>query len=182
MHIGVFGISGTGKTTLTKLFLQRNPDYIGTSASSLIANVGNEINYQHLNQNKASRNQEILIDQYNKFKEENKKSIIELHNLIELDNGIFWIPPEVLINLNIDLIFFLYTDPHEILNRRISDKSKSRKIVTPNELKKIQDLSLEKLISTFGKENIHILSGENSVLQLINFLDSTHEESDGPLN
>ena len=59
MHIGIFGISGTGKTTLTQAFLQDKLDYFGTSASSLIANAGNDINYKLLNQDKISRNQKI---------------------------------------------------------------------------------------------------------------------------
>ncbi|MCX7097708.1 MAG: AAA family ATPase [Methylococcales bacterium] len=173
MHIGVFGISGTGKTTLTKSFLHDKLDYFGTSASYLIASAGNEINYKSLNNDKISRNQEILINQYNELKNVHPNTIIELHNVIEVDAGLSWIPPEVLLALSLDYVFFLYTEADEILKRRILDATKSRKITTPQELKTIQDLSLENLISVFGESYVHILSGVDAVKQLNNILDSS---------
>jgi len=171
MHIGVFGISGTGKTTLTTSFLQDRLDYFGTSASYLIAHAGNEINYKSLNNDKISRNQEILINQYNELKNEYPNTIIELHNVIEVDAGLSWIPSEVLLALNLDFIFFLYTEADEILKRRISDTKKSRKTATAKELHKIQELSLENLISVFGKNNVHIISGVDANKQLNNILE-----------
>ncbi|MDI1276931.1 AAA family ATPase [Methylobacter sp.] len=172
MHIGIFGISGTGKTTLTQVFLQDKLDYFGTSASYLIANAGNDINYKVLNQDKISRNQKALINKYDELKKNHPNTIIELHNVIEVNDGLSLIPPEILLDLNLDLIFFLYTEPDEILKRRFLDKKKSRKIVAQEELKRIQELSLENLISTFGSKNVHVLSGGDPAKQLNNFLDS----------
>lgn len=172
MHIGIFGISGTGKTTLTQVFLRNNLDYFGTSASYLIANAGNDINYKLLDQDKISRNQNALINKYDELKIDHPNTIIELHTVIEVEDGLSLISPEVLLNLNLDLIFFLYTEPDEILKRRILDKKKSRKIVTREELKRIQELSLEHLISTFGSKNVHVLSGSDAAKQINNFLNS----------
>lgn len=172
MHIGVFGISGTGKTTLTQAFLQDKPDYFGTSASYLIANAGNNIDHKSLNREKISKNQDVLINKYNKLKTNYPNTIIELHNVIEVDDGLSLIPPKVLLDLNLDLIFFLYTESDEILKRRILDKNKARKIVSREELKRIQELSLEHLISTFGSKNVHVVSGSDAAKQLNNFLNS----------
>ncbi|MGZ8556387.1 MAG: ATP-binding protein [Sulfuricurvum sp.] len=174
MHIGIFGISGTGKTTLAQAFLQDKLDYFGTSASSLIANAGNDINYKLLNQDKISRNQKALINKYDELKIDHPNTIIELHNVIEIDDDLSLIPSEVLLDLNLDLIFFLYTEPDEILKRRILDKKKPRKIITREELKRIQELSLEHLTSTFGSKNVHVLSGSAAAEQLNNFLNSPH--------
>ena len=176
MHIGIFGVSGTGKTTLTQAFLQDKPDYFGTSASYLIASAGNDTSYKLLNKEKISSNQDTLINKYNELKINHPNTIIELHNIIELGDGISLIPPEVLLALNLDFIFFLYTEPGEILKRRILDKNKIRKIVTRVELKKIQELSLKHLTSIFGETNIHVLSGEDAAKQLNYILDSLPEK------
>lgn len=172
MHIGIFGISGTGKTTLTNDFLHDKPGFFGTSASYLIANAGNDINYKSLNQDKISRNQDDLIIKYNELKIEHQNTILELHNVIEIGSGLSLIQPEILLALNLDIIFFLYTKPDEILKRRILDKTKSRKIITEKELSEIQELSLKNLISIFGEEKVHILSGDNVVKQIDNVLSS----------
>ena len=175
MHIGIFGVSGTGKTTLTQAFLQDKSDYFGCSASYLIAKSGNDINYKSLDQQKISSNQVSLINNYNELKTEYPNTIIELHNVIEVDDGVTLIQPEVLLALNLDLIFFLYTEPDEILKRRILDTKKTRKIVSREEIEKIQLFSIENLISIFGSKNVHILSGVDAVKQLTIILDSLLE-------
>ena len=67
MIIGVFGLSGVGKTTLVRKYTSANNDVIGFSASAMIKNHGGVVNYDSLTENTVQENQKILLNSINNY-------------------------------------------------------------------------------------------------------------------
>lgn len=149
MHIGVFGLAGAGKTTLTHLLEARNPSYKAVSASKLIAMDGGAIKYELLDHEKVHLNQSVLVSAYASFKAQNECTLIELHCLIETPQGVDEVDPTVLQALGLDAVFFLLVQPAEILRRREMDAEKMRRAISVSELCDLQNRSLDILNLAF---------------------------------
>ncbi|WP_019361100.1 AAA family ATPase [Pseudomonas asplenii] len=107
MHIALFGVAGSGKSTLTKELVSTNPEYVGLSASALLKQIGRPIEISNIGSDSLSINQQQLITAYASLKQASENTIVEFHAVIETENKEFWVPIEVLRQLNPDLIFLL---------------------------------------------------------------------------
>jgi len=162
MHIGIFGLAGAGKTTLTSLLTKRNPSYKAISASKMIAMKGGVIKHESLDHQNIRTNQSALVTAYTTFKTRNPCTLIELHCLIETQEGVEEIDPAILVALELEAVFFILVPPSELLRRREMDKTKLRRLTSFSELTDLQNRSLDILRRTFA-ESIIVISPENSL-------------------
>ncbi|NOR70388.1 MAG: AAA family ATPase [Methylomarinum sp.] len=169
MKIGIFGISGAGKSFFVSKICSKNTGFIGTKASKIIAQASNKILLHELTLKQVDSNQLALINGfkyfYDKNKNKNKNIIIELHNLIETPTGIVEIDDYVIDSLNLDVACFLFIPPEIIFNQRLNDISRVRATMSICGLKELQDRSLSKFNSTFTRENIPFIKLTESNLK-----------------
>ena len=143
MIIGIFGLSGVGKTTLVKKYISINNDVVGFSASAMIKNHGGVVNYDSLTENTVQENQKILLNSINNYeKTEDRPLIIELHNIIETPIGIVSID-DIFDSLKIDAACFIFKDPKIILKNRMNDSEKLRINASLIDVDTYQKISLD---------------------------------------
>lgn len=170
MHIGIFGLSGSGKTALTKMVTSHYPNYSAISASRLIATFGGVIDYNALDHGNIDNNQHVLVYAYKHYKLNHPFTLIELHCLIESEVGVDLVDVEILRALNLDIAFFIVVPADEILRRRISDASnKIRRITDVLEIGRLQNHSLEIFREAFPAKSV-ILNPENAVETVDNYI------------
>lgn len=157
MIIGLFGLSGSGKSHLSKDFKSANPDFYCTSASKLLSSIDRPIIVDKLNEFVLDKNQEILPNLLNSLNKKNKKILIELHAIIEKqDSTIYKVDEQILLALALDYIFLLETPEELVLKQRLNDKSKNRKIISLENLIKINRLQKDYLLKIYGNKLICI--------------------------
>lgn len=156
MHIALFGIAGSGKSTLTKELVSTNPQYVGLSASTLLKQKGRPIEISEIEKNDLSTNQQHLLTAYASLKSSNENTIVEFHAVIETNNTEFWVPIDILKQLEPDLIFFINANPVDVFYRRTQDKSKLRRIISETEISKLQSMALLHMLEAYGKDKITI--------------------------
>ncbi|MGG5283497.1 AAA family ATPase [Pseudomonas viridiflava] len=161
MHIGIFGLSGSGKTTLTSRLGRLHKRFVMISASSLIKNRGGVVQYDELGRQRVFSNQSVLVDAYKEFKLVHHDTMIELHSIIESEEGVIEIEPQVLRGLGLDLAFFLKLDPCSLSERRELDLTKKRKLSNALELKSLQERAIEICQVALG-EKFKIVDGEQA--------------------
>jgi len=166
MHIGLFGLSGSGKSFLIREFVKKHPDYLGLSASDLIKQAGQDTNYETINKSKVEKNQSYLIYKYELIRKQTENTIIELHNVVETTEGASWIKEDVLLSLKLEQVAFLNTPPQLILENRKIDKSKKRPESNLIKTKDLQRLSIENLKNIYSTFDIYLLSKETGITQL----------------
>lgn len=162
MHIALFGIAGSGKSTLTQELVSSNPQYVGLSASTLLKQKGRPIEITEIERDNLSINQQHLITAYASLKNSNENTIVEFHAVIETSNAEFWVPSEVLKQLKPDLIFFINASPIDVFYRRTQDKSKTRRIISEIEISKLQSMALLHVAKAYGKYKITITSNSDA--------------------
>ncbi|WP_409262085.1 AAA family ATPase [Pseudomonas putida] len=142
MHIGIFGLSGAGKTTLARSFSNLDKRLEIISASTLIKEWGGRIQYHELGRDRVSSNQSMLVDAYREFKAIHQYTVIELHSVIETEEGVIEIDTQVLRGLELDLGLFLKIDPAILVERRRMDSTKKRRVATALELELLQERAI----------------------------------------
>ena len=167
MHIAIFGLSASGKTSLTNKLTSLHPEYFGTSASALLKETGRPTELGALKKENLSTNQDLLVVAYERLKAKHKNTIVEFHAVIETSAAEFWVSKTLLEQIKADSIFFLSANPFEILRRRVNDKSKQRKIITEKNISTLQTTAILHLIEAYGKERVIILD-EYDALETIN--------------
>lgn len=150
MIVGLFGLSGSGKTHLTSSFCSKY-EAIATRASQIIKEYGHTIEYSALDSNVVNSNQPILIRGLSRFRQRYPSAtiIIELHNVIETPKGVIEIDSQVLFDLNLDAVCFLDVSPELLSSYRKNDSIKERPDRTLTELKVLQLISLKRFRSDF---------------------------------
>ena len=153
MNIGLFGLSGVGKTYLTSKLIESRADLVLTRASKLINEGNQEIRYDHLNKANIDTNQLALLKGFELFKKNNrnKNIIIELHNLIETPQGAVSIEDYVFNELKLDAVCFIYKTPKDIFNQRKLDKLRKRSAASEDEIESYQSQALELFKSCFNQ-------------------------------
>ena len=156
MKIGVFGLSGVGKSFLTNRILSHSSDFVVTSASKLIKQASHKILLKDLNSPVVKENQSVLINEFECFCKinRNKSVIIELHNVIETRDDVIQIENDVFYNLKLDVAFFITRPPEVILNHRLQDKSRIRANKTVAEINQLQESALSRFKNTFSDIDI----------------------------
>ncbi|SEH93576.1 adenylate kinase [Pseudomonas asplenii] len=162
MHIALFGVAGSGKSTLTKELVSTNPEYVGLSASALLKQIGRPIEISNIGSDSLSINQQQLITAYASLKQASENTIVEFHAVIETENKEFWVPIEVLRQLNPDLIFFINASPADVFYRRTHDKSKFRKIISKPKISKLQTMALLHLTKAYSSDRLNIVSNSDA--------------------
>lgn len=163
MHIALFGVAGSGKSTLTKELVSTNPEYVGLSASTLLKQIGRPVEISKIGSDSLSINQQQLITAYASLKQANENTIVEFHAVIETENKEFWVPVEALRQLNPDLIFFINANPADVFYRRTHDKSKFRKIISESEISKLQTMALLHLTKAYSSDRLNIVSNSDAL-------------------
>ena len=167
MHIALFGIAGSGKSTLTRKLVSANVQYIGLSASTLLKQKGRPVEISEIRNDALSINQKHLIAAYESLKSSNENTIVEFHAVIETNNTEFWVPIEILKRLQPDLIFFINANPSDIFCRRTQDKSKFRRIISKAEISKLQSNALLHVFEAYGKDKV-VIAGNFDAFRVIN--------------
>jgi adenylate kinase len=183
MKIGVFGLSGVGKSFFTNKILSQDSGYVVTSASKLIKQASHKILLKDLNSPVVKENQSVLINEFEYFCNinRNKSVIIELHNVIETIDDVIKIEDDVFNNLKLDVVFFITRPAEKISSQRLQDKSRIRVNTTTEEISLLQGNALERFRSTFNGigipyqilhngcidaffETIHLLHSKNKLI------------------
>lgn len=153
MNIGLFGLSGVGKTYLASKLTEERADLVLTRASKLINEGNQEIRYDHLNKANVDTNQLALLKGFELFKKnnQNKNILIELHNLIETPQGVVPIEDYVFNELKLDAVCFIYKTPKDIFNQRKLDKQRKRSAASEVEIESYQFQALELFKSCFNQ-------------------------------
>lgn len=159
MHIGIFGLSGVGKTTLTNRLARMDKRFVVISASSLIKDRGGMIQYDELDRDRVFSNQNVLVDAYREFKVIHKNTMIELHSVIESEEGVIEIEPQVLRGLELDMAFFLKLEPGLLSERRRLDLKKKRRVADVLELECLQEQAIKICRVALG-EKLRIVNSE----------------------
>lgn len=164
MNIGLFGLSGVGKSYLASQLCHVDENLICVKASEIIKSYGHHIKYRELKHDVVEGNQLILIDGVKHFQSmnPNKDIIIELHNVIESPEGNIDINGNVLTQLNLDAACFIELAPKKILKQRLSDTDRIRHITSISALKKLQLHSKTKFIETFSSSSIALTTLNNN--------------------
>lgn len=175
MHIGLYGLSGSGKSHLSQKLRETHKDYIFISASSLIKNTGHEISPDRLSPPSIARNQEILAREITTLTKNHGKTLLELHAVIETSNGIELIDPAILASFPLDKIYYLNTRPEEIKKRRDLDKSKRRAPISIEKIQLMQNITIDSLVKAYGNDNIEFVSSENAEGLISKYISLTNQ-------
>ena len=146
--VAVFGISGVGKTTLIKSFLQKSEGWSHIQAGSLIKSIRQNTDRDKLRLSGKElilSNQKLMVAAFwQKIQFENlSKVIFDGHSIIDAGTELLAIPIEIIEALKPTKIVFVRNDPALILDRRLNDVSRDRPVITLNDINKHQDFALE---------------------------------------
>lgn len=163
MHIGIFGLSGAGKTSFNKWLSTKEPELLAISASKILKDAGCVISQEKIDYNNFSKNQEVLVSKYKELKKIYKNTSIELHAAIEApsEKKIFWVPDKYLKMLELDAVIFLEVEPSELTKRRKADLIKKRPELDEKTLTSLQSLAIANLKAIY-KDRLLIISNKIS--------------------
>lgn len=150
MIIGLFGLSGSGKSYLSQNFKKKYPHFHCTSASNLLRKASRPTSIDVLDNAELDNNQKILSKLIQQLNLKYKNLFIELHAVIEEKNGkTYAVKEDILRSFQLDQIYILDIPPIKILKQRKLDKSKYRPPVTLEDLIRLQKLQNEILTRVF---------------------------------
>src|SRR5690606_38523064 len=125
MIIGLFGLSGSGKSYLSQNFKKKYSHFHCTSASNLLREASRPTSIEVLNNAELENNQKVLSNLIQQLNLKYKNLFIELHAVIEEKNGkTYAVKEDILRSFQLDQIYILDIPPIKILNQRKLDKSK----------------------------------------------------------
>lgn len=177
MNIGLFGLSGTGKSNLSSLICKKDKGYICTSASKIIKDYGYRIQYQELAHDVVEDNQIALVRGFHNFqaKHQEKDILLDLHNVIESPEGNIEISDNVFSELNLDAACFIESSPNVILKRRLNDRSRVRHISSIEAIARLQTASRQRFEGYFSQLEVpYLLLNRDHLEGLRTFLASLH--------
>ncbi|SFM58786.1 ATP-binding protein [Nitrosomonas communis] len=156
MNIGLFGISGVGKSYMTSAITAENNSLIAVKASDILRAYNKKTQFDGLSSNIVSENQQSLIEGFAYFREKNcgRNIILELHNIIETPDGEVEIDDNVFDFLELDAVCFLYIDPERLLQQRSKDSSRIRQEISLENLRGLQERSLTKFLNKYKCQGI----------------------------
>ena len=153
MIIGLFGLSGSGKSSLRYAFEKKHSNFYCTSASELLKKLNRTISLQSLNTYELNTNQNILVSKINHLATTYKNIFIELHAIIESQNDKTYIVDKTTLqSLNLDYIFILDTPAQEILIHRMNDPIKKRPSISLDEITRLANLQSKYLKKIYANK------------------------------
>lgn len=150
MIIGLFGLSGSGKSYLSQNFKNKYPYFHCTSASNLLREASRPTSVEVLDNAELDNNQKVLSKLIQQLNLKYDNLLIELHAVIEEKNGkAYAVKEDILQSFQLDQVYILDIPPVQILKQRKLDKSKHRSPVTVEDLIRLQKLQKEILTRVF---------------------------------
>lgn len=175
MNIGLFGISGVGKSYMASAICADNDSIISVKASDILKAYNRRTQFHGLSSNVVSENQKSLIDGFAHFRNNHrgKNIIIELHNIIETPSGEVEIDDNVFDSLELDAVCFLCIDPERLLQQRSKDSSRIRQEISFENLRALQERSLAKFLNNYEHQGIpYIILKSADISELSKFIKS----------
>ena len=165
--IAFVGLSGVGKSTLIRSLADRI-ELQHLSAGKLIgeerARLQEALNHDELRLADIATNQQLLIDGF-KRKRDNHAALVVLdgHTVIDTNLKLEAIPASVFKAIGIEAFIFLRADPAEILQRRISDTTRTRPMINVTEIAMHQAFAIEVTQACAGELSIpcHIVDTDD---------------------
>lgn len=156
MIIGLFGLSGSGKSTIRKEFSKKYSSFYCISASEILKNANKPIVNNSLDTIALDNNQAFLVSKIKELKLRYRNIFIELHAIIEDKNGdSYLVNAWVLKNLNLDKIYVIDIPPSQIFNQCRFDTEKQR-ICSFEKISKEQIRQKQYLKNVFRDRSIFI--------------------------
>lgn len=131
--VGVFGISGVGKSCLVAQVGAKIPNSLHLQSSALITEglADPEISSEHLRRSSGDRilaNQRILIEMFDRAMAAKPAGLVlfDGHLVIDTDASLIEVPQEVISGLRPALLVHVEDDPSSIASRRQSDPVRIR--------------------------------------------------------
>ncbi len=140
--VGVFGISGAGKTTLISEVVRCQPTWQRVSAGSLIQEYLPDVErdaLRALSQGRILDNQEAIVRGLFARRRDGTSEVVlfDGHVLIESE-GLAEVPLDVIRRLMLDAMLFVHDAPDQIARRRQSDQHRSRAERSIEEIDRLQ--------------------------------------------
>lgn len=146
---GVFGVPGVGKSTLVSAIVRKSEvSILHLQAGELIREAKNlKVSSEHLRTSSArviNENQSDLVSAYWRNIESSSAdtAVFDGHSVIDNDSEFVVIPTEVIRQLQLTSMVFLWADPDQIQSRRENDTHRTRPERTLEEIAKHQNLAL----------------------------------------
>lgn len=151
MIIGLFGLSGSGKSFLSNQFKKEFPYFYCCSASSLLRGLDRPITPDEIGTDDLRINQYSLKNGIKNLSTEYNFIFIELHAIIEYNvNETYIVPNNILQSLGLDQIYLLDPAADLIMKYRQNDTSKHRYSKTLEELESLRSLQKTVLLESFS--------------------------------
>jgi len=128
--LGVFGISGVGKTTLIRQYLSIRPNILSISAGRILQDRSGRSG-EDLRRGAANSVQDTqagLIEGFAEFRAANQGYgvIFDGHTVIDSDSGIVDVPLDIIIGLNLSAFVYIRDASESIARRRAADTARQR--------------------------------------------------------
>jgi len=143
--VGLFGISGVGKTRFASALVELTPEVLHLQASALLrqANgLGNEaLRTANRDQLVANQSALALATEQARSGQRERPLLIDAHSVIDNDVELVDVPFEAIQPLNIETYIFLRASPASIIQRRAAS-TRSRPLRSADELAEHQSRAL----------------------------------------
>lgn len=141
--IGIFGLSGVGKSYHSSEIKEHLTDFIFIKASDLLRTRRAEVEFNNLNKDTVILNQLILLEEISKVRmlNDDVNILIELHNIIELPSGIEVLKNDMFKVMKLKKAIFIEISPVALHGQRIKDLTRNRKSLSIIELYELQKVS-----------------------------------------
>lgn len=171
MIIGLFGLSGSGKTHLSNEFKNRHEDFFCTSASNILRASQRPISLEHLDKTTLDINQLVFQEELSKLKKTHTNLLIELHAVIENKSGGYYkVPKNILNSLCLDLSVFLDIPIDQILKQRNKDTTKHRAYKNIEQLTYLSCIQKEYLNEVFPNNAVKMIKEASDIEKLLSLL------------
>ena len=143
--VGLFGISGVGKTRFASALVGLNPEVLHLQASALLrsaSGLGNEaLRTANRDQLVANQSALALATEQARSGQRERPLLIDAHSVIDNDVELVDVPFEAIKPLNIETYIFLRASPASIIQRR-SASTRSRPLRSAEKLAEHQSRAL----------------------------------------